>query len=66
MYRKFDVTENLLFAQYFFLRSKHSLGQELKVDPKKMTCPADYKQHARMIYGWHLADADITVLLPLD
>jgi hypothetical protein len=24
MYRKFDVTENLLFAQYFFLGSKHT------------------------------------------
>jgi hypothetical protein len=27
MYRKFDVTGNLLFAQYFFFRSKHSPGE---------------------------------------
>jgi hypothetical protein len=49
MYRKFDVTGNLLFAQRFFFLTEHS--RTVKWKPNKTTHTRSWKLHANATGG---------------
>jgi hypothetical protein len=60
MYRKFDVTENLLFAQYFFFLSKHSLRRRLQAPAACI--PSAWRQNLASYFEKKKLASDLTQL----